>query len=195
MKKIVLTTTLALALTSVSAFAEDPLKNSLMPGKQEQIAPDLDALKVAAPQAASRPADAVIATVDGAPIVKKDADKFLALASKGQAMDIDQLPAKQKEALIQGLAASKLIEMKSQKEVPEDIKNKLAARYWAEQEIMKIKVDEKEAKAFYEKNKSAFKDKEGKELSFEKVAKYVEMQLKQKKFNDALMKNAKVVIK
>ncbi len=195
MKKILLSTSLALALTSITAFAEDPLKNSLMPDKQEQIAPDLDALKVAAPQAASRPADAVIATVDGAPIIKKDADKFLALASKGQAMDIDQLPAKQKEALIQGLAASKLIEIKAQKEVSEDIKNKLAARYWAEQEVMKIKVDEKEVKALYEKNKSVFKDKEGKQLSFEKVSKYVEMQAKQKKFNDELMKNAKIVIK
>ncbi len=181
----------------VSASADD-LKNSLMPtAAKEKPAVNLDGLNVAAKpmKPVSRPATATVATVDGIPIKKKDADKFLALASKGQVTDIDLLPKKQKAALLNGMAASVLIEAKGKKEVSQDTKNKLAARYWAEQKMMKIKVSDKEAKAFYEKNKKVFKGKDGKQLSFDKVERYVQMQVKQQKFNKQLMKNAKVVIK
>lgn len=200
MKKLLLSATVAFALASLSASAADPLKNSLMPvAEKEKPAVNLDNLNVAAKpimaKPVSRPATATVATVDGIPIKKKDADKFLALASKGQATDIDLLPKKQKDALLNGMAASALIEAKAKKEVPADIKNKLAARYWAEQAMTKIEVSDKEVKDSYEKNKKAFKGKDGKQLSFDKVEKYIQMQLKQEKFNKQLMKNAKVVIK
>jgi len=197
MNRILLSASMAIALTFVSASADD-LKNSLMPAaEKEKPAVNLDALNVAAKpvKPVSRPATATVATVDGIPIKKKDADKFLALASKGQVTDIDLLPKKQKSALLNGMAASVLIEAKAKKAVSQDTKDKLAARYWAEQEMMKIKVSDKEAKAFYEKNKKVFKGKDGKQLPFEKVEKYVQMQVKQQKFNKQLMKNAKVVIK
>ncbi len=200
MKKLLLSTSVVFALASLSASAADPLKNSLMPAatKKEKPAVNLDNLNVTAMpmvKPASRPATATIATVDGIPIKKKDADKFLALASKGQATDIDLLPKEQKNALINGMAASVLIEAKAKKEVPEDVKSKLAARYWAEQAMVKIEVSDKEVKDSYEKNKKAFKGKDGKQLPFDKVEKYIQMQLKQEKFNKQLMKNAKVIIK
>ena len=193
-----MSTALAFAMMTVSASAADALKNSLMPGaKKEAPAVDLDNLNVAAKPAKpkSRPETATVATVNGIPIKKKDADKFLALASKGQATDIDLLPKKQRDALLQGMAASVVIENKAKKAVPEEIKNKLAARYWAEKEMMKVEVSDKEAKDFYKKNKSKFKGKDGKQLSFDKVERFIQMQLKQEKFNKQLMKNAKVVIK
>ena len=197
MNKILVSTSVAIALAFVSASA-DELKNSLMPtAEKAKPAVNLDALNVAAKpvKPVSRPATATVATVDGIPIKKKEADKFLALASKGQVTDIDLLPKKQKTALLNGMAATVLIESKAKKAVSEDTKNKLAARYWAEKEMMKIKVSDKEAKDFYEKNKKVFKGKDGKQLSFDKVEKYVQMQVKQQKFNKQLMKNAKVVIK
>jgi predicted flavoprotein YhiN len=198
MKKILLSASVVLAMTSVSAFAADTLKNSLMPAAEKKApAVDLDNLNVAAKpvKPASRPANATVATVNGIPIIKKDADKFLAQASKGQAIDIDLLPKKQRESLLNGMAASVLIEQKAKKAVPEEIKNKLAAQYWAKQEMMKIQVSDKEAKDFYKKNKKAFKGKDGKQLPFDKVEKFVKMQVMQQKFNDSLMKNAKVIIK
>lgn len=198
MKKILLSATVVLAMTSVSAFAADSLKNSLMP-KAEKKAPavNLDNLNVAAKpvRPLSRPANATVATVNGIPIIKRDADKFLAQASKGQVIDIDLLPKKQKESLLKGMAASVLIEQKAKKAVPEEIKNKLAAQYWAKQQMMKIQVSDKETKAFYNKNKKVFKGKDGKQLPFDKVERYVKLQVMQKKFNDSLMKNAKIVIK
>jgi len=189
----------AFALASLPASA-DPLKNSLMPtAEKEKPAVNLDNLNVAAKpimaKPVSRPATATVATVDGIPIKKKDADKFLALASKGQATDIDLLPKKQKNALINGMAASVLIEEKANKVVPDEIKSKIIARYWAQQAMSKVEVSDADAKAFYEKNKKAFKGKDGKQLKYDKVAQYVKMQLKQEKFNKELMKNAKVIIK
>ncbi len=197
MKKLLLSASVAIALLSTAASA-DPLKNSLMPAaEKEQPAVNLDNLNVAAAPAkpASRPATATVATVDGIPIKKKEADKFLALASKGQVTDIDLLPKKQKEALINGMAASVLIESKANKAVPKDMKSKIIAQYWAQEEMTKIKISDKEAKDFYEKNKKVFKGKDGKQLEFDKVEKYIEMQAKQQKFNEKLMKKAKVIIK
>ena len=189
----------AFALASLPASA-DPLKNSLMPtAEKEKPAVNLDNLNVAAKpimaKPVSRPATATVATVDGIPIKKKDADKFLALASKGQATDIDLLPKKQKNALLNGMAASVLIESKANKAVPNEMKSKIIARYWMQQAMSKVEVSDADAKAFYEKNKKAFKGKDGKQLKYDKVAQYVQMQLKQEKFNKELMKNAKVIIK
>ncbi len=199
MKKILLSVGVAFALASLPASA-DPLKNSLMPtAEKEKPAINLDNLNVAAKpimaKPVSRPATATVATVDGIPIKKKEADKFLALASKGQATDIDLLPKKQKDALINGMAASVLIEAKANKAVPNEMKSKVIAQYWAQQAMAKIDVSDDDAKAFYEKNKKVFKGKDGKQLGYDKVAQYVKMQLKQEKFNKELMKNAKVIIK
>jgi len=198
MKKLLMTMGLSLAVASVSVSAEDALKKSLLPGETKpKPAVNLDALSVGAKPMApkTRPASAVIATVDGIPIKKGKADEFLKMASKGKVGDIDLLPKKQRDALIKGMAATVLIEEKAKKEVPEEIKNKLAAQFWVGQEMKKVTVSDEEAKKFYEKNKKVFKDKDGKELPYEKVENYVKMQLKQKKFNEQLMKNAKVVIK
>ncbi len=195
MKKLLLSVTVALSLASVSASAADVLKNSLMPtAEKEKPVVDLDNLNIDA-KPKSRPATAIVATVDGIPIKKGDADKFVALASKGQVTDIDLLPKAQKKALLNGMASSVLIEERAQKEVPADVKNKLAARYWAEQAMSKIKVSDEDAKAFYDKNKKIFKGKDGKQLEYDKVAQYVKMQVKQERFNKELMKSAKVIIK
>ena len=199
MKKILLSVGVAFALASLPVSA-DPLKNSLMPAaEKEKPAINLDNLNVAAKpimaKPVSRPATATVATVDGIPIKKKEADKFLALASKGQATDIDLLPKKQKDALINGMAASVLIEAKANKAVPNEMKSKVIAQYWAQQAMAKIEVSDDDAKAFYEKNKKVFKGKDGKQLEYDKVAQYVKMQVKQEKFNKELMKDAKVIIK
>ncbi len=196
MKKLIISATVALSIASISSLSADSLKNSLMPAASKTATPavNLDALNIDA-KPASRPATAVVATVDGIAIKKRDADKFLALASRGRATDIDALPKKQRDGLIKGYAVSVLIESKASKEVPTEIKNKLAAGYWAKQNMSKINVSDKEAKAFYQKNKKMYKDKSGKTIEYSKASKYIKMQVKQKKFNDKLLKKAKIVIK
>ncbi len=93
------------------------------------------------------------------------------------------------------MAASVLIEAKANKAVPDEMKSKVIAQYWAQQAMAKIEVSDDDAKAFYEKNKKVFKGKDGKQLEYDKVAQYVKMQVKQEKFNKELMKDAKVIIK
>ncbi len=195
MKKIIISATVALSVASISLLSADSLKNSLMPTASKAApAVNLDNLNIDA-KPASRPASAVVATVNGIAIKKSEADKFLALASKGRATDLDLLPKKQKEGLLKGYAVSVLIEHTATKEVPMMIKNKLAANYWAKQQMSKIDVSDKDAKAFYEKNKKMYKDKSGKTIDFDKVSQYIKVQLKQQKFNEKLIKNAKIVIK
>jgi len=196
MKKLIIGATVALSVASVSLLSADSLKNSLMPtaSKAAKPAVNLDNLNIDA-KPASRPASAVVATVDGIAIKKGDADKFLALASKGRATDLDLLPKKQRDGLLKGYAVSVLIEHKASKEISMDIKNKLAASYWAKQEMSKIDINDKDAKAFYEKNKKIYKDKSGKTIDYDKVSQYIKIQLKQQKFNEKLLKNAKIVIK
>jgi len=192
MKKILLGATVAFA---ISATAADALKNSLMPVAQKTTpAINLDNLNVDA-KPIKRAGSTVVATVDGIAIKKEIADKFLALASKGKMTDIDLLPKDQQSALIKGVAVSVLIESKAKKEVSQKVKDKLAASYWAKQEMAKIKVSDDEAKALYKKNKKMFKSKDGKVLEYDKVSQYVKMQYKQQKFNENMMKKAKIVIK
>ncbi|MEA3419268.1 MAG: hypothetical protein U9Q90_07695 [Campylobacterota bacterium] len=202
MKKLLITATAILAVVSISASAEDALKNSLMPTETKaKPAVDLDNLNVGAKpvqpavQKKSRPGTAVIATVDGHPIYKKNADEFLKLASKGKVSDYDMLPKQQQSGLLESLASTVLIEERSKKEVTAEEKNKLAAQYWVSQQMKKISVTDEEAKKFYEKNKKAFKDKDGKQLEYDKVENYVKMTVKQQKFTGELMKTAKVVVK
>jgi hypothetical protein len=202
MRKLLITATAALAVVSVSASAEDALKNSLMPAETKtKPAINLDNLNVGAkpiqPIVArkSRPGNTVIGTVDGYPIHKKKADEFLKMATKGKVSDYDKLPKKQQADLLKNLASSVLIEERSKKEVSAEEKNKLAAQYWVGQKMKKIAVNDEEAKEFYEKNKKVFKGKDGKQLEYDKVENYVKMTVRQQKFSKELMKNAKVVVK
>ena len=202
MKKILLTACVTLGLASLSANA-DALKNSLMPTTSNAEKPmvNLDNLNVGArpgPVATpkkSRPGTAVIGTVDGHKIYKKRADEFLKMATKGKIADFDRLPPKQRAEIVNNLAASTLIEERAKKEVTKDEKEKLAAQYWVSKKMKKVTVTDDEAKKFYEANKKAFKSKDGKQLSFEKVEKYVQMSVRQQKFTQEIMKKAKVIIK
>lgn len=140
--------------------------------------------------------DSVIGTVDGHNIMKSEANKFLkAITPKGQESKVfDKLEKKQKEALVKNLAPGVLIKNKAQKDITNEEKEQLVANYWMQQKMVDIKVEDKEAKEIYTKNKKMYiRDK--KQLKFEDVKEFIKMQLKQKKLVDKVMKKAKVVVK
>ena len=199
-KKILIALSLTVALSSL--VVADDLKNSLLSNSSSTSGDkmvNLDNLNVGAkPKVVHhkpRSGKTVIGTVNGHKIYKKKADKFLKVATKGKITDFDRLPKKQREEIVKNLAATTLIEVRSRKEVTRAEKNKLAAQYWMGKKLKSIKVSKSEAKKFYNKNKKAFKDKKGKQLSFAKVENYVIMTIKQQKFSKNLMKKAKIVIK
>jgi len=176
----------------------------------------LTAVLFAAPLAAK-----VIATVDGVPITLKDANRFVKKVTHGRAT-YSMLKKKDRQRVIQAVATDKLIMAKAKEEVPKKIqeqaivdfyirkniktilkkaqkelssreKGMAVADVWVRKMSADINVTDAEAKKAYEKNKRLFKDrKTGKIVPFEKVKPLVIMQLKQKKFVDRLMKNAKI---
>ncbi len=138
----------------------------------------------------------VIGTVDGLDITKTEANKFLkAVTPKDKKVQTyDKLDKDQKKSIIQSLAPGILIKSKAEIAVTKEEKEQLIANYWMQKELAKYKATDAEAKTVYEKNKKTYQAK-GKQLTFEKVQDFIKMQLKQKKLIDALMKEAKVVIK
>ncbi|WP_457606518.1 LysM peptidoglycan-binding domain-containing protein [Nitratifractor sp.] len=163
----------------------------------------------------------VIATVNGYPITLKDANAFVKKATKGRAT-YNMLKKKDKDRVIKALAADKLIMEEAKKEVPkkdQDLiitqayirmhfkelmkkaKKSLSARQkamaiadvWVRKHAMDIEVSDEEIQKAYDKNKKFFKNKKtGKIVPLEKVKPIIAMQLKQKKFVEQLMKEAKI---
>jgi hypothetical protein len=187
----------ALCLT-LSLLSAESLKSSLMQTEKEKPAVDLDRLDVgkkAPVMPKSRPGDTLIGMVNDLPILKKRADAFLLKASQGKISDYDRLPKSKQRELLKSLAVTTLIEHRAANEVSEKEKNQLAARYWIGQQMQKIEVTKEEMRAFYDQNKKMFVDKKRETIPFEKVQDYIERAVGQQKFNEALMKDAKVVAK
>jgi len=163
----------------------------------------------------------VIATVNGYPITKKEADAFVKRATRGMAT-YDVLKSKDKQKVIKAIATDKLIVEKAKREVPKSIQKELITEYyirthikelqkkaqrsltkkqkgmaiadaWVKKNSMKMRVSDSEIRAFYERNKRLFKNrKTGKIVPYDRVKPIIKMQLQQKKFVEKLMKNAKI---
>jgi len=163
----------------------------------------------------------IIATVDGYPITQKEADAFVKKATRGQAK-YSMLKKADRQKVIKAIATDKLIVEKAKKEVPADIQSQLITEYyirthlkelakrankslskrqkgmavadaWVRKKSADINVTDEEIQAVYKKSKKLFKNKKtGKIVPLEKVKPLIEMQLKQKKFVQQLMKEAKI---
>ncbi|MEA2027425.1 MAG: hypothetical protein U9N49_00415, partial [Campylobacterota bacterium] len=99
--------------------------------------------------------DAVIGTVNGHKIMKSEANKFLKAVTpkEKEVLTFDKLDKKQKDAIVKNLAPGVLIKNKAQKEVSAEEKEQVIANYWMQTKMADIKVDDKEAKEVYTKNK------------------------------------------
>ena len=163
----------------------------------------------------------VIATVDGYPITLKEANAFVKKATRGQATYM-MLKKKDRMMVVRAIAADKLIIHRAAEAVPSRDKTLLitdlyvrkhfkelakkaekslskrekemaVADAWVRKSSASIPVSDAEVKKTYEKNKRFFKNrKTGKIAPLEKVKPLIVMQLRQKKFVEQLMKNAKI---
>ncbi len=198
MKKIV---ALASAMLIANFASADVLKDSLQPTKGDTTpSVNLDNLNVGAPMRMvpppSRSEMAVIGSVNGKDIIKKSADDFLKMATKGKVTDFDRLPKKQQFDVLKNIASSVVIEDQAQKEIPEEVQKKIIAQYWMQQKMQGITVTSEEAQAFYGQNKQLFKGKDGNTLPYDqKIEQYIMMSLKQQKFSAELMKDTKIILK
>ena len=163
----------------------------------------------------------VIATVNGYPITLKEANAFVKKATRGQA-SYSMLKKSDRKKVIRAIATDKLIMEEAKQEVPAKDQELLITDYyvrkhykelarkakkslgkrernmavadaWVRKKSMKYEVSDEEIQKVYEKSKKFFKDKNtGKIVPLEKVKPIIALQLRQKKFVEDLMKDAKI---
>jgi nitrogen regulatory protein PII len=160
MKKVIMAMALGAGLLVQSASA-DALKNVLskklhsqdtMPGMV-----NLDALDAQPVKPKSRSKKAVVATVNGQKIIKKEADAYLSKRTKGQVTDFDLLPNKQRLALIKELSMPILLAEGAQKGLSQEEKDAVLSRAWMSKATAEANVTDAQIEAAYEKIKAQAK--------------------------------------
>jgi len=102
----------------------------------------------------SRPSTAIIATVDGVAIHKKEADLFLKKVTQGKVKDFDRLDKKQRSALVKDLARPIVIKNAIATEISDEEKEAIFKQMWIEKQKSMIKVLPEEMLALYESKKA-----------------------------------------
>jgi hypothetical protein len=135
-------------------------------------------------------------TVNGMVITVEEANKALEVLTKGKDT-WETIPEKGKTQLIQMMAPSKLVAEKSKKSLTAKEKEAALAGFWMQKKMSKTKVSDAEAKAMYEKMKTAAKKAKSKQKipPFEATKNNIKMQIAQEKVVGKLMKSAKIKIK
>ena len=190
-----------LALSPVSA---DELKNSLTnmlntPDNSGMV--DLSSInlngkaKPVLPK--SRASNAVIATVNGQKVIKRDADDYLKQRTQGKVTDFDRLPPEQRTRLIQELSLPMLASQAAKKELSKEEKQAVYTRAWTQKEALKIKISDDEAIEVYnELKKHSEENNSTRQIPpFESIKERLKMQMIEKSLIDRVMKNAKITVR
>jgi len=102
----------------------------------------------------SRPANAVVATVDGTPIVKKSVDIYLKSVTNGKVKDFDRLDKKQRLILIKDLARPILLKAAVEHNITKIEKETIFKQLWLSKQRTSIEVSNEEMVALYEAKKA-----------------------------------------
>jgi len=203
MKKffVALLATIGLFTTAVSA---DGLKNSLTnmmnkkdttPGMVDLSRLDVDG-KAHMQQPKTRSSKAVVATVNGKKVIKKDADAYLSKRTKGQVKNFDLLPKKQRIRLLQEMSIEKLAEDAAKKELTDQEKTAIFSRMWMQKQASKNPVTDAQVKEVYDNlKKRAIESNSTKPIpEFEKIKTSMKMQMSEKAIIGKLMKDVKITL-
>lgn len=102
----------------------------------------------------SRPSSAVIATVNGKEILKKEADSFLASVTAGKVKDFDRLDPKQRLVLVKDLAKPIVVANTAENNLTKEEKEAIFSQMWIEKQRKQIPVSADEMLALYEAKKA-----------------------------------------
>ncbi len=102
----------------------------------------------------SRPPTAVVATVNGVDISKKEADSFLSRVTAGKVKDFDKLDKKQQKLLITDLAKPIIVKQEAYKQLTKKEKEGVLRQVWLEKQKSSIEVSSDEMLALYEEKKT-----------------------------------------
>ena len=202
MKKIVTLLGLSSALVLSSASA-DELKNSLTnmlnkPDSSGMV--DLSSIslngKAKPVKQKSRSSKAVIATVNGQKIIKKDADTYLKQRTQGKVTDFDRLPPEQRSRLIQELALPLIVAEAAKKELSDEEKQAVYTRAWTQKEALKIKISDDQAIELYNQLKKQSEENNASQNipPFEAIKERLKIQIIEKTLIERVMKNAEIKV-
>ncbi|UPT77037.1 hypothetical protein MN086_08245 [Sulfurovum sp. XGS-02] len=187
-----------LMITSISA---DDLKNSLtdmLNTKETSGVVDLGSINLDAKpkQPKTRSSKAVIATVNGHKIIKKEADSYLEQRTQGKVTNFDHLPPEQRPRLIQELVLPIIVLDAAQKELTEKEKQSVYTRAWMQKEGRKINVTDEEALTVYNQLKQQAEENNATQNipSFETIKDKLKIQIIEKTLVDKLVKDAKIEV-
>ena len=205
MKKCLVVLSLSLGLF-VSPVSADALKNSLTNMLNEKdTSPSMVNLsnlningkaKPVQNVPKTRSSKAVVATVNGHKILKKEADEHLKKRTQGKMSNFDHLPKKQRLRLIQEMALPVLALDSAQKELSVEEKEAVYSRLWMQKEVLKIKITDEQVKKIYDqlKQRSEENNATANIPAFESVKDKMKLQMKDKQMVGSLMKDVEIKV-
>ena len=101
----------------------------------------------------SRPSTAVVATVNGVKIYKKEADAYLKKVTAGKVKNYDRLAKKQRLVLIKDLARPIVVKYAIDNNITKEEKEELFKQMWLQKQRANIEVSSEEMFALYELKK------------------------------------------
>jgi len=206
MKKnfIVLCTAAGLLVSQASA---DGLKNSLtnLMNKKDTTPGmvDLSTLSVngkprpvAQAPVKTRSSKAVVATVNGHKIIKKDADSYLSKRTNGQVKNFDILPKKQRIRLVQEMSVADVAYDRAEKELSPQEKTAVLTRVWMQKEAKKINITDAQVTELYEtmKKRAAESNNTKPIPEFSAIKNNMKMQMTEKAIIGKLMNDVKISV-
>jgi hypothetical protein len=206
MKKFFILLGISIGLLQSSASA-DALKNSLTNMLNEKEDPssmvnlgsiNLNGKQKPTPESIkSRPSTAVIATVNGHKIIKKEADNYLKQRTKGKVMDFDHLPPEQRARLIQELALPVLVLDTAKKELSQEEKQIVYTRTWMRKEALKMNITDEQAKEVYNglTHQARENNSTGAIPPFDAIKDKLKIQMLEKALISKLMKDVQIEVK
>jgi hypothetical protein len=144
----------------------------------------------------SRMPDAVVATVNGVEVLKKDVDAYLKQITSGKAKDFDKLGKKQQLLLVKDIARSIVINSDIDANVSEEEKDAIFKQIWVEKQMAEVTVTNDEMLAFYEetKRKALAQNPQSVVPSYMSLGTKIKRQVLEQKIMYRLMKDVKIEI-
>ncbi|AKF24478.1 hypothetical protein YH65_03030 [Sulfurovum lithotrophicum] len=145
----------------------------------------------------SRSSHAVIATVDGYKIRKKEADAYIKSRTKGKITDFDALPKDQQLRLVRELSLPLLMASQAKKELSEQEKEGAYVSAWIRKQAAKVTVTDAEVQMLYNQLKQKAMERNATNTilpPFESVKNKMKSQILEKKIMDGLMKDVKIEV-
>jgi len=199
---VILGVFLGLFASSVSADGLTNNLNNMLNKKDTTPMVDLSNLNVNAKpkpvQSAvkTRSSKAVVATVNGHKIIKKEADAYLKKRTQGKVKNFDLLPKKQRIRLLQEMSISTLASDAAKKGLSQEEKLAISTRVWMQKKALETKVSDDQVKELYDQMEQRAKDANSTKPipSFNSIKDRMKMQIVEKEIIGKLMKGVELKV-